>query len=72
MSSPRGLAGAGGALSTDGMIQVWRKREDDPFEFDLEFEVVVSDEQGETRHHVTLARAAYTPDGGSSSPGKPA
>ena len=42
------------------MIQVWRKREDDPFEFDLEFEVVVSDERGETRHHVTLARAAYT------------
>ncbi len=41
------------------MIQVWRKREDDPFEFDLGFEVVVNDEQGESRHHVTLARAAY-------------
>jgi hypothetical protein len=51
------------------MIQVWRTREDDPFEFDLEFDVVVNDEGGESRHHVTLARAAYARQtGGKCSP----
>ena len=36
-------------------IVVLRKRDDDPFEF----EVMVQDQQGESRHTVRLSRATY-------------
>ena len=37
------------------MIEVRRTGEGDP----LEFDVVVREEKGETRHHVTMARVTY-------------